>query len=326
MEEVKKTNSGLPQAADKQTIFTKIKNFWSARWLKRKQKWEQREKRTVPQKILFAVIFVIFTAYALTLIFPFFWILLNSFKTSYEFFAEGNFMYFPKTFAPENFIKAFSQDYSGATLAGMFFMSILMATAGTLITIFTSSCAAYIVAKYKFPGRSIIYGIVIFSLIVPIVGTLPAQLRMIKTLQIFNTPLAPLFLYSGGFGFNFILLYSYFKSLSWGYAEAASVDGATDFQIFWKVMMPLSFPALIAVSIIQFIGLWNDYLGPALFMPDIPTLAVGMEIIYSITKNQLDHFPIMFASIVIAVMPVVLIFIIFSKTIMENTVVGGLKG
>ena len=319
-------NSGLPQAADKRSFFGKIKDFWSARWLKRKQKWEQREKRSLPQKILFGVIFVIFAAYALTLIFPFFWILMNSFKTSYEFVVEGNSMYFPKVWAPENFINAFNVDYEGTTLAGMFFMSLLLATVGTVITVFTSSCAAYVVAKYKFPGRSIIYGVVIFSLIVPIVGTLPAQLRMIRALQIFDTPIAPLFLYSGGFGFNFILLYSYFKSLSWGYAEAAYVDGASDFRVFWNIMLPLSRPALIAVGIIQFIGLWNDYLGPALFMPSIPTLAVGMETIYRITRNRPSNYSVMFASVVIAVLPVVLIFVIFSKTIMENTVVGGLKG
>ncbi len=281
------------------------------------------ERRSPFQKFVFVVIFIVFVIYAFTMVFPFIWLIINSFKSGADFFSSGRSSFaFPALFTSENYVAAFKQ----CNFVGMFLRSLFLAGGGTLLTLFTSSMAAYTVAKYKFPGRGIIYAIVIFALIVPVVGTLPAQYALMKTLGLSNSFLGVLLIYSGGFGFNFLLLYSYFKNLSWGYAEAAFVDGAGDFRVFFRIMMPLSRPALMAVAIIQFIGLWNDYQSPYLYWKSNPTLAVGLQDIYAQFKDQSTKLPILFAAIVLALLPIVTVFCIFSKTIMENTVVGGLKG
>jgi raffinose/stachyose/melibiose transport system permease protein/N-acetylglucosamine transport system permease protein len=220
----------------------------------------------------------------------------------------------------------FNGKAKGFNIIQMMGMSVVLAVGGTLATITTSSMAAYVMAKYKFPLKGAIYGVVIFSLIVPIVGTLPAMMLMLrKYLHIYNTPVGIIFLYSGGLGMNFLLLYSFFKGISWGYAEAAYVDGASDFQIFIRIMVPLAKGAIIAISIITLIGLWNDYQTPALFLPSYPSLAVGMEELVNNLRNS-SNYPQMFASVVIAMTPIIIIFAAFSKTIMNNTTVGGLKG
>ena len=295
---------------------------------KRRRAAEQedtREMRTPWQKVVIVVAFVIFLVYAVTLIFPFFYIVLNAFKGTAEF--SSNFNGLPETWTFENFV--FALQYRTPTtrysILEMFLVSVMLSVGGTALTLLTSSMAAYIMAKFSFKGKEVIYSIVIFSLIVPIVGTLPATLQLLRSLGIYNTPVAVLFLNSGGFGMNFLLLYSFFKGLPWEYAEAAYIDGASDFQIFVRIMLPLAKGALSAIAIITLIGLWNDYTTPALFLPSMPSLAVGMQqIIEDLTGKH--EYPLIFASVIIALIPVQTVYLCFSKTIMANTTVGGLKG
>ncbi len=285
---------------------------------------EGREMRTMPQKIIFIIALILMIAYAVTLIFPFLWVALNSFKSTGEFF--DNFNGLPQTWIFSNYKDAFlNRKVNNYNLLQMLGVTVLLAFGGTLATVATSSMAAYVMAKYDFPAKKIIFNVIIFSMMIPIVGTLPSTLRLLKALQLYNNPLGMIFLYSGGFGMNFLLLYSFFKGVSWGYAEAAYIDGASDLQIFIRIMLPLSKGALSAIFIIQIIGLWNDYSGPAIFLKNMPSLAVGLEYLTTTLKGG-SHYPVMFATIMIAITPIVIIFILFSKIIMENTTVGGLKG
>ncbi len=283
-------------------------------------------KRKGATKALFAFVFVLLIIFVISFLFPFAWIVMNAFKPTSEFGL--NMMGWPSELTFQNFIDAFtfktaSNNYK--TIPEMLGMTVLIAGVGTLVTIFTSTSAAYVVAKYKFFGRDIIFAVVIFSLIVPIVGSLPSQIQMMKNvLHLDGTVIGCIFIYSGGFGANFLLLYSFFKNLSWTYVEAAKVDGANDFVIFFRIIVPMAKGPIIAISIIQLIGLWNDYQTPAIYLPKYPTLAVGLQ--YLFEKMESLSYPMMFATIVIAMLPILILFAAFSKTIMENTSVGGLKG
>lgn len=283
-------------------------------------------KRKKGEKVLFIVFFVLFAVFALSFIFPFLWVLMNSFKPRGEF--AGNFNGLPTNWTFQNFIEAFtykSRATQNFTIFQMMGMSVVIAGIGTVVTVFTSSSAAYVVAKYKFPGRNLIFSVVIFSLIVPIVGSLPSQIQLMDKLHLSNTVIGCIFLYSGGFGMNFLLLYSFFKNLSWTYVEAAKIDGASDFKIFFKIIVPMAKGPIIAIAIIQLIGLWNDYLTPSIYLPKQPTIAVGLKYL-SDTMTQAGNYTLLFATIILTLIPILTIFCMFSKTIMENTSVGGLKG
>ncbi len=283
-------------------------------------------KRKGLTRVLFILMFVILIIFTISFLFPFAWILMNAFKPTSEFGL--NMMGWPKNFTFDNFINAFTFKDSttqNKTILEMLMMTVLIAGVGTLVTVFTSTAAAYVVAKYKFFGRNVIFAVVIFSLIVPIVGSLPSQMQMMKNvLHLDGTVIGCIFIYSGGFGANFLLLYSFFKNLSWTYVEAAKVDGANDFVIFFRIIIPMAKGPIIAISIIQLIGLWNDYQTPAIYLPKYPTLAVGLQFLFQ--KMEMLSYPMMFATIVIAILPILILFAAFSKTIMENTSVGGLKG
>lgn len=282
---------------------------------------------STPAKIILWVIFIIFSVYAFTLIFPFAWMFVNSFKTNQEFFT--NVWALPQSFSFRNYTSVLG--YNMQTSAGtfnithMFILSVGITLAATVINTLLSTMAAYVIARYRFKGRNLLYSVALFTLIMPIVGTLPAQFRLMQNLGLYNSIIGILILYSGSFGFTFFIMHGYFKNISPTYAEAAFVDGASDFQVFLRIMLPMAKPIMISLAIIYGIGIWNDYITPSIYLKNYPTLAVGIRYLTQ-TMVSTGAYAEMFATMIISIVPILAIFIAFRNTIMENMVAGGLKG
>lgn len=286
------------------------------------------KKKKRPLKIGVLIAFIIFLLYSLSLLFPFMWLLLNSLRSVKEWGETVRWVEFlsiPKQLKLSNYIDILKTELQGETILSMLGWSVLLTVLGTIINVFFSACAAYVIAKYEFPGKKIIYALAIFAMVVPIVGTLPAQVRFMEFLKLDDSVIGVLFLYSGAFGFNFILLNASFESVSWSYAEAAQMDGYGHFGIFFKVMIPMCRGPIISCCILQAIALWNDYSTPFLFMNSHRTLAVGLQAIQSELQIT-GQYPLVFAAMIISIIPVLVLFACFQKKIMENTVAGGLKG
>ncbi|MCH5171597.1 MAG: carbohydrate ABC transporter permease [Erysipelotrichales bacterium] len=275
------------------------------------------------------IAFIVFALYSISLLFPFIWILINSFRNLEEWRAIttiNGYWSLPSKWEFGNYITTLTKSISGDdNILSMIFYSVLLTVLGTIVNVFFSACAAYVVAKYEFPGKKLLFSLAIFAMVVPIVGTLPAQVRFMEMLHLDDSVIGVLFLYSGAFGFNFILLHSAFQSISWNYAEAAQMDGAGHFSIFFKVMIPMCKGPIISCCILQAITLWNDYSTPFLFLKSHKTLAVGLQSIQAGLANS-QEYPIMFAAIIISILPVLILYAAFQKKIIENTVAGGLKG
>lgn len=286
------------------------------------------------EKALFAVVFVIFTLYSITLLFPFYYLILNSFKGAYEYIKDLNAsqtLALPLRFEFENYIDAFvSMNMLNSLgekvyLPSMIVNSIWYTIAHVGAGILASSLTAYCLAKYNFRLRAFFHGLAIFSMTIPIIGTTGAAFRLYFQLGLYNTLLVPAIAGFSGFGMNFLILYGFFRNLSWNYAEAAFIDGAGHARVFFSIMMPQALPPMLTLSIMSFIGAWNDYMTPLLYMPDFPTIASGVyRIKISLTRS--GDYPVYFAGLVVSMIPVLAIFIAFSKTIMQNFTVGGLKG
>lgn len=278
-------------------------------------------KQSFFERFVLAIIFIFFSIYAISLVFPFAWSLVNSFKTSVEFFSIDSVWKLPNKWMVSNYTYVLSEYEIGK----MFLRSIYVTVAGTTLAVFMSAATAYVVSKYDFKFRKVIYVTAITVMVIPTVGSLSATFKLVNNIGLYNNLLFFPIMYAGGFGFGFLLLYAYFKSISWTYAEAAFVDGASDFDVFFKIMIPQARPALVALGIIQGISIWNDFFGPFMFLPERKTLAVGLQDLVNIMQYRAE-WPMMFAAMIISATPVIIIFIIFQKTIMENTVAGGLKG
>lgn len=275
------------------------------------------------QKFILGIVSAVFFLYALSLIFPFVWTLYNSFKDNREFFAEGGVWNLPRLWKYENYINVW-KEYD---LLIYFWNSIKITAIGTFLSVLNSSTAAYVVAKYSFRGQRLIYTTVISVMLIPGIGSLSALYRFMNQTGLYNTHIGLLLLYAGGLGMGFLILYGFFQGVSWSYAEAAFVDGATDWQVFVHVMLPQAKPAIGAVSIIQGIAIWNDYFNPYMFLQDKTkyTLSVGLRQIV-LEQSYAADWPKMFAAMIIATVPILILYAATQNTLIENTVAGGLKG
>lgn len=271
---------------------------------------------------------VFFALYGFTLIYPFIWMLINSFKNNGQ-YLDNSFGFPPSTWRFDNYVTAFTQfkvQGSSATFIQMILNSVLFSFLGAVISLVFSSMTAYVCAKFKFKFLKVIFTIGIITMILPIVGSLPAQYKLVSSLGLKNNILGIALLYGSPFGFNFIVLYGAFKSISWEYAEAAQMDGCGNFRIYLQIMMPMIAPILKSLFIIQFIGVWNDYMTPLLYLKKTPTISYGIYMYEQTMQYTGANYPIYFAGIIMALVPIIVLFSVFQKTLMENTVAGGLKG
>lgn len=301
---------------------------------KRKEK-SILKRRSKGEKIVFGIVFVLFALYALSLLLPFVFLCFNSLKGGEEYLSSveaGETFYPPAKAIWGNYIDAFRAmkvtDFNGKEIyfPQMLFNSVWYTVLYVGAGVFASSLTAYIVAKYKFRGRRIIDGIAIFSMTIPIIGTTGSALSMYNALGIYNTPFLPILIGFGGFGFNFLVLRGFFSNLPWSYAESVFVDGGGHLTVFFRIMLPQAMPCLVTLFIMSFITTWNDYQTLLLYMPSYPTVSSGLYLVQrSLTRHPLEY-PVYFAGLMVSVLPIVLVFSLFSNVIMSNFTVGGLKG
>ena len=279
-------------------------------------------KRPKNERITLTIVFVVFVLYAITLIYPFVMMFYNSFKQSNEFFE--NIWSIPKNPTSENYKEIFGIKFMKTGIIGMFKNSVILVTIGVGIGILLSCMTSYIIAKYPFKGSKFVYSVVVVCMMIPTTGSLSATYNLLYKTKLLNKFIGN-FLMQGGFGGVFLYLYAYFKSVSWTYAESAFIDGAGHARVFFQIMLPQVMGGVLAFFLISFISAWNDYFSQYLFLRAKPTIAVGLQMIVSKYQRQND-WPKIFAGSTIVIIPTLVFFAIFSRKIMENTSVGGIKG
>ena len=280
--------------------------------------------RSNKKSVFFFIVLAIFIVYALSLILPFLWAFMTTFKTEAEYI--NNKAYFPDIIDWTNYIDAFrTLSTNNTNMFVMLFNSLWWSFGSTILAVAASTMSAYVVAKYKFPGRQVIYGIALFTMMLPIIGALPAQYTVYSALGILDNP-AMLISTIGGFGFNFFVLYGFFRSLPWDYVEASFLDGAGHFTTMVRVMLPMALPVMTSLAVVAFIGVWNDYNTPIVFLENYPTLASGLYLYQNATMQHSVDIPLLFAGVLMSIIPVVALFCIFQNSIMNMSFGGGLKG
>ena len=282
-------------------------------------------RKTRSQRIAMSVIFGLFVLYALTLLYPMIWMFLSSLKGSLE-YETGNSLDLPKKWFFSNYPEALdSLVVEGTNFLGMVWNSVWMNGISIVLGTFVTAITTYTIAKLQFPGRRAFYAVILFMMMLPIYGSMASSLQIKKQLGIFDNVFNVLVSSFAVGGYKFLVLYSFFKSISWTYAEAAYIDGASHFQVFWHVMFPQALAPLAVFAIQDFIGGWNDYMTPLIYMPSFPTIASGLYL-YESKMIRGMNYPVYFAGIVISAIPILIIFISMRKTFMTSLSMGGLKG
>ncbi len=283
---------------------------------------KEKIKRSGTDLAFMWIMFALFVLYAISLMFPFLWCLMNSFKWMQEFFYNVNGL--PENWYFDNWKNSLTLSIdNNITIPQMYLNSVILTVGCTFFSMFSCSATAYVLTKFDFYGKSAIYTAAIVIMMIPTMGSMAAMYRLYNTIGLINTYTGIFITAMGGFGSGFLLLYGFYRNLSWTYAEAAQIDGAGHFRIYFGIMLPMAVPALTAVGILTGIGFWNDYFTVYMYAPGKANIAYGIQRISSEAGADL---PQVFAAMMLSVIPVLVVFACFQKTIMQNTAVGGVKG
>lgn len=264
--------------------------------------------------------------FALWILVPFYIILVTSVKTSAE-VIRPHFTWFPtEGFYFGGYASAFEpvKDSTGMTLLRGFFNTLWIVLPPTLIGLTTSALAAYAFAKLKFRGKNILFALLLATMMIPgMVSFVPAYV-LYDNIGWNYTPL-PL-LIPGMFGAAACVFYlrQFFMGIPSETLEAARLDGVGYFGMFFKMLLPLSVPALIAQGVLGFVGGYNDYIGPLLYVSS--TNYATLQVVLSQIISQKGDFPnVQMACTVIALVPTVIIYLVAQRYFIEGIAVSGLK-
>lgn len=285
-----------------------------------KRKIKNKVIRSTGEKICHEIVFLLFVVYAITLLYPFVFLLMNSFKASAVEMIKN-----PLGFPQSPSILPYKRALQIMNIGEMFFNTITLSVSQTFVSMALTCMAAYTLAKYRFKGNKFIYTFVIVSSVIPTFGAEAATFNlMTNVFQLRNTLLGMLIM-CGAFGGAFLYLHSFFKEIPWSFAESAMIDGASDFRVFLQIMIPLARNGIMVFTIMQFMGFWNEYWKAFLYYGAHPTLAVGLSQL-SQRAGQDIRYSDFFAGTILCIIPVLIFYAIFSNKLMANLNAGGIKG
>ncbi len=277
-----------------------------------------------PKQALYIIlIYVVLIAGAIVFLLPLFWLITTSLKENSEVYV------FPPTFIPETFRWQNFPDgwfYQGMNFSRWLQNTIFITVIVTTGSILASSLCAYGFARIKFPGRDLWFMMVLASVMLPGAVTLiPLYIiyARIGWLGTFYPLTIPAFF--GGGAFNIFLLRQFFTTVPMELEEAAILDGANRFRLWWQIMLPLSKPALATVAVFTFQGVWNDFYGPLIFLtdPETYTLALGISFFRGLYNTEI---PLMMAMSFLMVIPTLLVFFFAQRLMIRGVVLTGIKG
>jgi N-acetylglucosamine transport system permease protein len=265
---------------------------------------------------------VLLSFWAVLVIFPFLWMIMTAFKTNSEIlFSPWNL---PDTLQWQNFQNAWTDAHIGRYVWNSLVV-IAMSLTGTLLV---SAMAAYVIARFEFPGNRILFYLFMAGLMFPVfLGLVPLYFLM-SDLHIKDTYYGLALVYIAySLPFTIFFLVGFFKTLPGEVAEAAIVDGASQFQTFFQIMLPMAKPGLIAMGIFNFLGHWNQYLLPLVLMQDESKrmLSQGLGML-AIQQGYQNDYGALFAAMTITMVPTLIVYILFQRRLESGLTAGALKG
>ena len=272
--------------------------------------------------------------FAVVFLFPFLWLVSNSLKDPLHIF-DANLI--PQPVMWQNYRTIFEETQTmGTPLAAMIRNSVIVSVLGVGAVLISSSMIAFGLAKLKFPGANIVFFLVLMTMMLPAEVTIvPVYLIWRKVADVTGGligtgTLFPLWL-GGLFGSSFyiFMLRQFFLGIPNELIEAARVDGASYFRIFWQIMLPLIRPALLAVAVLEFQAKWNDFMGPLIYVsnkPDLWTLPIGLFQLNQHFGFGQFRYELIFAAAVLMLLPSVALFFLAQKQFIKGLSAGAVKG
>ncbi len=268
-------------------------------------------------------IYALLVFIALLIILPMLWMLSTSFKPKSQWFL-AQLYWIPKKFTWNNYTQLLNNPLGDTPVTRWFINSLGISLTSTVLILGLDSLAAYAYTRLEFPGRKFLYGLMLTTLFLPGLMLLIPNFLTIYNLGLLNSYAGVILPYLAGV-FGVFFMSQFFESLPKELEEAARIDGASKFQTFYKIALPLSKAALATLGVITFLTVWNDFLWPLLVLqdPNLLTLPPGLS---SLQNSYVTQYGPTMAGAVIAAIPVLVIYIALQRFIVRSVASTGLKG
>jgi raffinose/stachyose/melibiose transport system permease protein len=274
---------------------------------------------SVSGSITRTIVYIALVVLAVAIIYPLIWMALNGFKSNAELFSDPWGL--PATWRWENFAKAWNLG-----VVRYLVNSVIVTVASTVTTVLVSSMAAYALTRLRLPFVGAITLLLLGGMMLaPTVALIPL-FRLIRALGIFDTYWALIILYTAfRISFTVFLIRAYMVTLSREMEDAAIVDGANRWQIFWLVIMPLSRPIVVSAALLQALFAWNEFAFALVFInsTELKTLPVGL---LAMQGRVLSDWPVLFAALTMAAIPMIVVFLLGQRQFVRGLAEGYGKG
>ncbi len=278
----------------------------------------QESRSLISQSLINISLFV----WAIIVILPLVWLLYSSFKTDQEIFFEPWAL--PQTLQWANFERAWV-----AVHIGQYFLNSMKVVIPSLaLTLALASMTSYVLARFQFFGNRALFYLFMAGMLFPIFLALVPLFFLAKDLQLLNTFTGLTLVYTAySLPFTIFFLTSFFKTLPSELHEAALIDGANEYQVFFRVMLPLAQPGLVTMAIFNFLGMWNQFILPLVLMTERENyvLPQGLSFILHQQYYKTDWSALL-AALSIIMIPTLLVYAVFQNQIQKGVTVGALKG
>ncbi|MGI6148120.1 MAG: carbohydrate ABC transporter permease [Firmicutes bacterium] len=275
---------------------------------------------TIRGRLLNLVVHIILYAGGLLAVLPLLWMISTSTKPASEVFS------FPIRWIPEQFqfVENLQAVFRTIPFATYYFNSLFVSLTGTALTVFFCTLAGYSFAKFNYPGKNIVFVLVLGTMMIPFQAIMIPLFLTVLRLNWTNSYLG-LIIPGAVTSFGIFLTRQYLLAVPSEFIDAARVDGCGEFRIFLTIILPLAKPVLATLSILTFMNNWNDYLWPLVIInsPRYRTISLGLAMFQSEYSTQ---FNLLMTASLLATIPVLLIFFVFQKQFVQSMMSSGLKG
>ena len=259
--------------------------------------------------------------WAILVVLPLLWALLTAFKSDQEIFTSPWGL--PAQWRFDNFARAWTEGNIGT----YFINSLIVVVCATLLVMLLGAMTAYVIARYTFPGRDVLYYAFVAGMAFPIFLALVPLFFVVRNLGLIGTYPGLILVYVAyALPFTVFFLVGFFRTLPVSLIEAALLDGCSHAGVFFRIMLPLARPGIISVGIFNFLGLWNQFILPLVLMPDKSkyVLSQGLAVLAA-NQGYRSDWSALFAGLVIAILPVLVVYVAFQRRIQEGLAFGGFK-
>jgi len=274
------------------------------------------KRRFARNVLLYAILVVVGAA----MFFPMVWMFYTSLKTNDEIYASAWAL--PKAPQFANYVKAWRVGHLGTYV----FNSVICTSASVLAIVTLASFAAFAFSRLRFRGRELIFALFLLGLIIPVQIVLIPLYSMMAQVGLQNTRISVILPYiAWGLPLSIYILRAFFLTLPLELEDAARIDGCGTFGVFWRILLPLVRPGVATVSIFSSLSVWNEVLLAFVFLRDdaLKTLPIGL---YAFYGYHLTDFSLLFAALTMVTVPMLILFLVFQRQLIEGLTVGSLKG